>query len=224
MGGFTGGNGRNCSDAARVRRALRCRVSANRGETAASFHFRLAQLQPNSAMPSDFSSLPSTAPRASSHITVPGNEGVKVVCSCTIRRPAAELYAFWRRLENLPQIIKHPVEITELSATRSRWTVTSPGDRHVSWDALIINDHPGELIAWRSEDGSEIPHAGSVRFEPAANGDGTEVTVALEYDPPGGKFVAWLAKLTGEAPEQQVRETLKRLKLLTETGAVPARG
>src|SRR4051812_31701046 len=42
-------------------------------------------------------------PRAK--IAVPGNRGIKVVRAVTIRKPAAELYAFWRDLPNLAKVI-----------------------------------------------------------------------------------------------------------------------
>src|SRR5687767_3892765 len=95
-------------------------------------------------------------------IAVPGNRGVKVVRSCTILKPAAELFAFWRQLENLTRIIKHPVEITRLSGEESHWSVSAPfGNHRMEWQAVIINEKPGELIAWRSRDGADVPNAGS---------------------------------------------------------------
>ena len=152
--------------------------------------------------------------REPSRITVPGNRGVKVVRACTVRRPAAELYRFWRSLENLMQVIKHPVTITRLSETESHWSVSAPGDRCFEWDAAIINDEPDELIAWQSKEGAEVANAGTVRFEPAPGDEGTEVRVQLEYDAPGGKVAALIAKFTGEEPEQQVAEALRRFKAL----------
>ena len=154
-------------------------------------------------------------------IAVPGNRGVKVVRCCTVRKSAEELYQFWRSLENLTRIIKHPVSVTTLSETESHWKVSAPGKSFVEWDAIIINDHPNELVAWRSKEGADINNAGSVRFEPAPGDEGTEVTVQLEYDPPGGKLAALLAKLTGEEPKQQVAEALRRFKALMEAGEIP---
>ena len=147
---------------------------------------------------------------------------MKIVRAITIRKPAAELYAFWRDFTNLPQVIKHPVDITVESELDSHWSVSAPpGDRRVEWDATVINEKANELIAWRSRTGAEIPNAGSVRFEPAPGDEGTEVTVALEYDPPGGKLGALLAKLSGEEGGQQVMETLRRFKALMEAGEIP---
>jgi uncharacterized membrane protein len=159
----------------------------------------------------------STARTWPSEITVPGNRGVKVTRSCSILRPPQELYEFWRNLENLPRIIKHPVTVTRVAPGKSHWSVSAPfGDHRAEWDAVIINDKPGELIAWRSLEGASVPNAGTVRFEPAADGTGTDVTVQLEYDPPGGKLAAFFAKLTGEEPGQQVAAALLRFRELME--------
>jgi uncharacterized membrane protein len=158
-------------------------------------------------------------PRAK--IAVPGNRGIKVVRAITILKPAAELYAFWRNLENLPSIIHHPVEITVVSAEESHWSVSAPGGRRTEWDALIINDETDRLIAWRSRDGGEVNNAGTVRFEPAPGDEGTEVTVALEYEPPGGKIGAAIAKLTRDSAGSQVYDALRRFKALMEAGEIP---
>lgn len=146
---------------------------------------------------------------------------MKVVRACTIRKPAAELCSFWRRFENLAQIIEHPVTIVAHSETESRWSVSAPGKNRAEWSATIINDKPNELIAWRSLEGADVPNAGSVRFEAAPGDEGTEVTVSFEYNPPGGKLGAFLSKMTGEEAGQQVTEALRRFKALMEAGEIP---
>ena len=67
----------------------------------------------------------------------------------------------------------------------------------VSWEAEIIEDHPGELISWRSVEGSLVDTAGRVHFEPSGNGSSTQVTVNLKYNPPAGKAGAKIAQLLG---------------------------
>lgn len=157
-----------------------------------------------------------------SKIAVPGNRGLKIVRSCTVRKPASELYAFWRNVENIARVIKHPVSIEVRSATESHWAVSAPlGHDPVEWDSMIINDEPDRLIAWRSLEGAEVDNAGSVRFEAAPADLGTEVTVKLEYNPPGGKFGAWVAKLSSDEPGRQVADALRRFKALMEAGEIP---
>jgi uncharacterized membrane protein len=147
-------------------------------------------------------------------------QGIKVTRACTIRKPAGELFQFWRNLENLPRFMQHVVAVEKVSDVESRWTVKAPGGRSVKWDAVIFNEEPNRLIAWRTREGADVPNAGSVRFEPA--GDGTTIVkVALEYDPPGGKFTAFLSKLFGKEPNIQVAQDLARFKALMETGEIP---
>lgn len=159
--------------------------------------------------------------RSGSRISVPGNHGVKVVRAVTIRRPAHELYEFWRNVENLPRVIRHSVTIVARSQTESHWSVAGPAGTRYEWDSLIINDEPGRLIAWRTADGADIAHAGSIRFEPAQGDEGTEVTVQAEYLPPGGKLGQLLGKLTGAGAGQQIGDTLRRFKALMESGEIP---
>jgi len=154
-------------------------------------------------------------------IAVPGNRGIKVVRAVTIRKPAAELYGFWRALPNLMQVVNHPVSISALSPDESHWSVSAPAGKRVEWNAVIINDVPDRLIAWRSRDGADVPNAGSVRFEDAPGDEGTELTVALEYIPPGGRLGAWMAKLTRDSAGAQVYDALRRFKALMEAGEIP---
>lgn len=154
---------------------------------------------------------------APSRIVVHGDRGVKVSRSVSIRRSPEDLYAFWRDLENLAQISDPPIVVERRSDIASHWSVNAPGNGKVEWDAAIINDIPGRLIAWRSREGAEIPNAGTVRFEAADASEETKVTVVLEYDPPAGKFGAIIAKLSGVEPGVQIEQALQRLKHLMES-------
>ena len=89
----------------------------------------------------------------------------------------------------------------------------------VEWDARIINEVENKVIGWQSLEGSMVATAGSVNFEETPRG--TTVRVNFQYNPPGGKIGAAVARLFGEEPNQTVREDLRRLKRLLETGEVP---
>lgn len=148
--------------------------------------------------------------------SVPYGTGVRVEKSVLIARPAAELYAFWRRLETLPQFMQHLEEVTALTDRRSRWRVRAAAGSRVTWEAEIINDLPGRLIGWRSLPGSAVHHAGSVHFEER---DGmTEVRVLLEYAPLARYLGASIARLLGEDPLRQIGEDLHRFKTIVERG------
>src|SRR5439155_9798750 len=82
------------------------------------------------------------------------------------------------------------------------------------------SEEPNERIGWRSLPGSKVDTAGSVHFKAAPGRRGTEVTVELQYNPPGGAFGAAFAKLMGNDPAEQVSEDLQRLKQMLETGEI----
>jgi uncharacterized membrane protein len=140
--------------------------------------------------------------------------------SITVNRPADELYRFWRDFENLPSFMFHLESVAVTGERLSHWTAKAPAGRTVEWDAEIVDDRPGELIAWRSREGATVPNSGSVRLSPAPGDNGTEVRVEIDYDMPGGKLGTAVAKLFGEEPEQQVRDDLRRFKQVMETGEV----
>ena len=144
--------------------------------------------------------------------------GTLVRRTITVRQTPAEVYGFWRDLRNLPRLMEHLESVEPLEGNRSRWRARAPVGTTVEWEAEIVEDRPGELISWRSVEGSEVDNLGTVRFTPAPGDQGTEIQVELRYDPPAGKLGAVVAKLTGQAPEQQVASDLRRLKQVLETG------
>lgn len=146
---------------------------------------------------------------------------LKVESVYTIGCAPDRLYAFWRNLENLPNVMSHVKSVTDLGGGRSHWVVEAPMGKTAEWDAEIINDVPNETIAWQSVEGSEIENAGAVRFQKAPGDRGTELRVTLEYNPPGGKPGALIARMFGEEPEQQVDSDLRRFKERMEAGEVP---
>ena len=144
-------------------------------------------------------------------------EGIRVEERIVLNRPRHEVYEFWRDLENLPRFMDHLESVTVLDERRSHWVAKGPVGSKVEWDAVIHNEIPNELIAWRSLEGAEVDNAGSVHFTPTETGD-TEVRVVLRYDPPAGRAGAAIARLFGEEPSRQVAEDLRRLKQVVEAG------
>lgn len=156
----------------------------------------------------------------SSQVSVPYERGTKVEVATTIARPVKEIFDFWRNFENLPRFMDHLESVRVIDSKRSHWVAKGPAGHEVQWDAEIINEIPNELIAWRSLEGAEVDNAGSVHFTAAPGNRGTEVRVVLKYDPPAGKLGTLVAKLFHQEPSQQIREDLRRLKQIFETGEV----
>ena len=145
---------------------------------------------------------------------------VDVKAAVTVRKPRAEVYAFWWDLEGFPDFMSH-LESVQLTGDRhSHWVATAPAGRTVEWDAEIVEERENELVAWRSLPGSDIRNEGRVRFVDAPGDRGTEMHVELSYDAPGGAAGDLVAKLFGEQPEQQVKDDLRRAKQILETGEI----
>jgi uncharacterized membrane protein len=135
--------------------------------------------------------------------------------SVTINRPAQEIYDFWRDFTNLPQFMDNIKSVEKLDARRSFWVIKAPAGTSVQFTSRVVDDIPGRLIAWESEDAS-VPNRGRVGFESGASGAGTIVRVTMAYDPPAGAAGKMVAKLFQREPSLQAKEDLARLKNLLE--------
>ena len=143
-----------------------------------------------------------------------------VTKAITIMQPADTVYRYWRDFSNLPNFMAHVQSVATTGDRPFALGRVGPAGQSVEWDAEIVEDRPGELIAWRSLEGATFANEGSVRFERAPGERGTEVHVELRYDPPAGRLGAAVAKLFGEEPGQQIGDDLRRFKQVMETGEV----
>lgn len=154
---------------------------------------------------------------AGDHRGVPGNRGIRVEKMVEIGRPPAQVFGYWRQLKNLPRFMPHLRSVEETGSRTSHWVVEGPAGHAVEWDAEIINEHPGEMIAWQTLPGAEVRSAGTVRFQPFNDGRNTRVNVVLQYEPPAGGFGASVARIFGETPDRQLDQDLARFRDLVES-------
>lgn len=156
--------------------------------------------------------------RGGRNVSVPYELGVRVDSTIVIAKDPVEVYRYWRNLENLPRFMRHLESVKEIDNKHSHWVAKAPAGRSVEWKAEIINEIENKLIGWRSLEGADVDNAGSVHFKETEDGRGTEIRIALQYNPPGGTFGAIFARLFGEEPSQQIEEDLHRLKRMLESG------
>jgi len=135
-----------------------------------------------------------------------------------IDRSPEDVYQFWRELRNLPSFMNHLESVEITGDNRSHWIAKGLAGKKVEWDAEITADEPNHQIAWRSLEGSDVDHSGSVRFDRARGGRGTLVRVEMRYSPPAGAIGANVAKLFRGEPGQQIEQDLRALKQVMETG------
>ena len=141
--------------------------------------------------------------------------------SIVIDAPTAEIYRFWRNFENLPIFMHHLDSVTDLGNGRSEWIAIGPMGTRVQWTAEIVNEREGEFIAWRSLPDSEVNVDGFVAFSKATGNRGTLVEAMINFRPPAGAAGRIAARLMGKDPSFMMRNDLRRLKALLETGEIP---
>ena len=155
--------------------------------------------------------------------TVPYGHGARIEKFAPIAREPDDVYAAWRDLESLPLVMPNIKRVEDSHGSQSRWTVAIPGGAEMSWNAEIVSDEPGRRISWRADE-APVRHAGTVKFERAPGGRGTEVTVEIEYVPPGGKLGAWLVRTSTFPPQRLVEVDLRRFKSMLECGDIALNG
>jgi uncharacterized membrane protein len=163
----------------------------------------------------------STADSTAERTAVTAGHGTRVEHAVIVNKPAAEVYRFWRDLENLPRFMTHLIDVDTTTDNRSHWIAKGPLGLKVEWDAEIVTDTRNKVIAWRSLDKSDVDTAGSVHFTELPHDRGTEVRVELKYDPPAGKLGTAIARLIGKSPDAQIRADMRRFKRIMETGELP---
>jgi len=140
--------------------------------------------------------------------------------SFTVNVSPEEAYRFWTNLENLPRFMSHLQSVRMIDDRHSEWTARGPMQLRITWKAEITDQRENEWIVWRSEAGSMFRNSGSVQFRRAPGNRGTEVTVAVQYEPPAGAMGKAFGRLFGKDPSHTIYEDLRHFKQLVETGEI----
>ena len=118
----------------------------------------------------------------------------------TVGLPATDLFALWLHPDTLPRIMSHFAKITPVNTSDALWQVDGPLGKHYSWETRIVEAQPGEVIAWRSLEGGDIPNEGELRLRPAPGEWGTELALTLRFTPPAPTESWWLPTSSGPPP------------------------
>ncbi len=129
-----------------------------------------------------------------------------------INKPRKDVYDYWRNLENLPAFMTHLEKVTNLSEGQSHWKAKVPGNLATfEWDARIVKEEPGELIAWQSLSNSTIQNAGKIEFSDAGE-KATEVTVVISYIAPLGLAGNAVMQLFNNKVEKIIEQDIMNFK------------
>lgn len=147
---------------------------------------------------------------------------VHVEASFTINKSKEEVFRFIRDENNLRQIFSGLQSSRSIGPQATAWNFSGPFGSF-DFSTETIEEREGNYIAWRSLPNSVFEHRGSIELRTAPGNRGSEITMALQYQPPVGAktLVRPVLLALGAHPEQIIREGLRRLKQLMEAGEIP---
>jgi uncharacterized membrane protein len=125
--------------------------------------------------------------------------------SVVVERPITTVYHEWTQFEKYPAFMDNVEEVRVLDDDLTHWTVSIAGVQR-EYDAKILEQRDGDVIAWESVTGPE--QAGRVSFammEP----ERTRVTLRLDFQPHG--ITEKAAEAVGVV-ESSVTGSLERFK------------
>jgi uncharacterized membrane protein len=99
-----------------------------------------------------------------------------------IERPVADVFAFFKNFENFAHVTTGIRSVIDYEDGRSRWEVTTPSGRTLTWNAVVTKYVPNSVIAWESVPHSDVETTGLVRFTPLSPGR-TRLELAITYRP-----------------------------------------
>ena len=135
----------------------------------------------------------------------------------TVDSPRHVVYVFWRKLENLPSIMKHLDRVDIIDEKHSEWHVKTPaGLDPLSWKATITADIINEQISWSSMADSKVQNAGTVKFKEAGENK-TEISLKMSYKAPVGELGKAVAKFLNPGLERMIHKDFKNFKDYVES-------
>lgn len=146
------------------------------------------------------------------------SQNINIRTALKVNRPRHQVYASWRRLENLPQFMKHLKSVEVLDEKTSEWTAAGPGNvGTLSWKSEIVKDDPGAVLSWQSLPGSSIENAGKVTFDDLGE-SATALNVVISYHAPLGLLGEAAGRLINPLFENMVKQDIRNFRQYIETG------
>lgn len=139
----------------------------------------------------------------------------------TIGATAPDLYERFRSGADLPAIWGHMADISPAEDGRTRWAVHGPLGRTWSWETKLTAERRSDVLSWAATEGADVPMEGTLTLRPAPRDQGTEATLSVTFEPPGGRLGRAVADHLDLVPREFLSTALRRWKALVETGEIP---
>jgi uncharacterized membrane protein len=146
----------------------------------------------------------------------PHREAIQGKAAITVSCEPETAYAYWRDLTNAPRFMSAVDEVRVVSDKVAVWKMHPMQGKTVSWVGEMVEDVPGERIAWRIIGSDVINGTGNVEFRKGLRPGTTEIRLHQDLHLPIG-FSNWLSR---SLMTRRLEETLRRFRQLLEAGEV----
>ena len=125
-------------------------------------------------------------------------------------------WAYVSNYQNFDKFMSNVKEVKMLDSYQSEWHMSGPLGIPVSWKAMNTENTAPSRLAWKSTEGS-LENDGFISVAP--EGNGSRVTVHINYNPPLGAIGEFVASLFKD-PQAMLEHDLTQLDALISTGDV----
>ena len=147
----------------------------------------------------------------------PSGKNINVRTHVLVNRPRSEVYAFWRKLENLNLFMQHVESIREIDDKTSSWKIRIPGGLGVlQWEAEIVKEEEDKEISWQSKPGSSIENVGKITFTDTPAKGTTRIDALISYRPPFGAAAEGISRLLTPLLTRKIGDDIRSFKYYME--------
>ena len=136
--------------------------------------------------------------------------------SVIVQANPSTTWAYVSNYQNFDKFMSNVKEVKMLDSYQSEWHMSGPLGIPVSWKAMNTENTAPSRLAWKSTEGS-LENDGFISVAP--EGNGSRVTVHINYNPPLGAIGEFVASLFKD-PQAMLEHDLTQLDALISTGDV----
>jgi uncharacterized membrane protein len=141
----------------------------------------------------------------------------RVSKTVVVKSDVSAAYNVWSNFETFPYFMKYVEKVEKIGPQKSYWEVKGPLGTTVQWTAETTRLDPNTRIGWNTKDNAgTMTTSGEVVFTELPDSQ-TQITVTMNYSPPGGKLGEVVAQLFAD-PEKRLEEDLRNFKAYIENG------
>ena len=134
--------------------------------------------------------------------------------SVIVQADPSTTWAYVSNYQNFDKFMSNVKEVKMLDSYQSEWHMSGPLGIPVSWKAMTTENTAPSRLAWKSTEGS-LENDGFISV--AAEGNGSRVTVHVNYNPPLGAIGEFVATLFKD-PQAMLEHDLTQLDALVSKG------